>query len=328
MSNDLEKIEKNQVKKQFNGLAGILIAYASMVYVITFAYMILMTIEILISSFTNEQRMDQLFDELLAHLLSTGMLPILGVIVGMVFIILYRKKQFFTYDLVHVNHKMNSKAFILLFICFLAPQFLFAIASGVLESILNQFGYSILENINIVSEGSQSLSMFLYVVLIGPIAEEFVFRGAVLRSLEKYGKIFAITISAILFGSMHANIIQGFYAVMVGLVLGYVAVEYSIKWSIVMHIANNLLSEILFYMTANMSDSMNNYINLTIFGVIFVVTCVILYWKRKGIRAYLENNGTDKKIYLYAFTSLWVVIFLVGNAILALSGIEKLSTSL
>ena len=327
MSEDLEIIEKRQVKRQVNGLAGILIGYSSMVYVITFGYMILKTIEILFRSFNNEQKMEELFNELMVQLLGNGILPILGVMLGMVFILLYRKKEFFTYDLVYVNHKMKIKPFLLLFICFLAPQFIFTIASGVVETILNQFGYSILENLNMVTEGSQTLSMFLYVVLIGPITEEFVFRGAVLRSLEKYGKIFAIIISSILFGAVHAHILQGFYAVLVGLVLGYVAVEYSIKWSILMHIANNLISEIFVYTTANLSITMGNYLNLGIFGIIFVVSCIILYYKRKQIRAYLENNRTNKKMYLYVFTSLFMVIFLVGNIILALSGIEKLSTT-
>ncbi len=39
--------------------------------------------------------------------------------------------------------------------------------------------------------------MILYGVFIGPLMEEFVFRGVILRSLKKYGAGFAILMSAI-----------------------------------------------------------------------------------------------------------------------------------
>lgn len=195
---NIQIIEKKKLKKQFNGLAGILIGYSSMAYVVMFGYTMIKVIGIAIHNFENQQMMEQHINEVILSIMSNGILSIIGVLLGMIFILLYRKKQFFTYDLVHVNHKMNSKTLLLLFICLMAPQFLFGITSELFESILNRFGYSILESMNFLTEGSQSWSMFIYVVLIGPIAEEFVFRGAVLRSLEKHGKVFAIIISAIL----------------------------------------------------------------------------------------------------------------------------------
>ena len=46
----------------------------------------------------------------------------------------------------------------------------------------------------------RSWTMLLYAGFFGPITEEFFFRGAGLRGLERYGKIFAIVMTAILFG--------------------------------------------------------------------------------------------------------------------------------
>lgn len=65
-------------------------------------------------------------------------------------------------------------------------------------------------------------------------------RGFLMRRFEKYGKGFAVIVSAVLFGVMHGNPLQ---IVMnaVGLILGYIAIEYSIKWSIILHIANNFI---------------------------------------------------------------------------------------
>ena len=80
---------------------------------------------------------------------------------------------------------------------------------------------------------------------IGPIAEEIVYRGFVMNILKPYGKHFAIVCSAIIFGIMHANIHQIFFAILVGLVLGYVAMEYSLKWAVALHIFNNCIFSFL-----------------------------------------------------------------------------------
>ena len=48
--------------------------------------------------------------------------------------------------------------------------------------------------------------------LVGPVAEEVVFRGFIMDRLLPYGKGFAIVLSAVLFGVMHGNFLQGLFA--------------------------------------------------------------------------------------------------------------------
>ena len=45
--------------------------------------------------------------------------------------------------------------------------------------------------------------------------------------------------SALLFGVFHGNLVQIPFAFLVGLVLGYVAAEYSLGWCILLHWINN-----------------------------------------------------------------------------------------
>jgi membrane protease YdiL (CAAX protease family) len=82
----------------------------------------------------------------------------------------------------------------------------------------------------------------IYIVLIGPVVEEIVFRGAILRHLMPYGVNFAIVTQALLFSLYHMNFYQSLYAFFLGLVLGYIASHYSLKWSIAFHIFNNGIS--------------------------------------------------------------------------------------
>ena len=71
------------------------------------------------------------------------------------------------------------------------------------------------------------------------------FRGIIQKPLEKYGKMLAIVVSSLLFAIYHGNIIQGIYAFICGLLLGFVASEYSLKYSVILHVFNNLISTII-----------------------------------------------------------------------------------
>ena len=95
-----------------------------------------------------------------------------------------------------------------------------------LELVMNLFGGSLMPMMEAVSGSADTVSMFLYSALFAPIAEELLFRGYILRTLRPYGKRFAIFASAVLFGLFHGNLVQTPYAILVGLLLGYVTVEY------------------------------------------------------------------------------------------------------
>ncbi len=67
---------------------------------------------------------------------------------------------------------------------------------------------------------------FFEAVLIGPLTEEFLFRGLILRGfLKRYGTVTGVVASAVLFGAAHGNVWQAWYAVVGGLFLGWLAVE-------------------------------------------------------------------------------------------------------
>ena len=66
---------------------------------------------------------------------------------------------------------------------------------------------------------------YVAIGIFAPVAEEIVFRGAILRRLLAVGSPanpwIAITISALLFGLIHLNFAQGVHAFLMGLFLGW-----------------------------------------------------------------------------------------------------------
>lgn len=95
----------------------------------------------------------------------------------------------------------------------------------------------------------------LLTVVLAPIFEELIFRKLLLDRLLPFGEWSAILISAILFGAMHGNFYQFFYAVLIGLVLGYLYVR-SGNWRlcVLLHLIINLVGGVLPTLILNLVD--------------------------------------------------------------------------
>lgn len=81
-------------------------------------------------------------------------------------------------------------------------------------------------------------------VFLAPISEEIIFRGITLKLARKFTAKFwlANCIQAALFGIMHMNIVQGVYAFVMGLVLGYVYSKFhSLAATVLAHLSFNFV---------------------------------------------------------------------------------------
>ena len=98
---------------------------------------------------------------------------------------------------------------------------------------------------------------YLALGIIAPLAEEVVFRGAILRSLlEKFSKPWtAIVISALLFALIHLNPAQMPHAFLVGLLLGWMYWRTgSIIPGVLLHVVNNTVSYISIRLYPHVED--------------------------------------------------------------------------
>lgn len=83
--------------------------------------------------------------------------------------------------------------------------------------------------------------------IVAPVMEEFLFRGLVYKRIRTYLKFVpTMLISSAIFGLMHGNIVQFFYAFMIGMALAFVYEKFKNLWApIIFHASANLISILL-----------------------------------------------------------------------------------
>lgn len=93
---------------------------------------------------------------------------------------------------------------------------------------------------------TMTIAMIVYAIVLGPICEEFVFRGLTFFAARKVMPLpYAILVQAIMFGAFHMNKLQGIYAFVLGLGLGYIMYLYdSLVITIIIHILFNFIGTI------------------------------------------------------------------------------------
>ncbi len=121
-------------------------------------------------------------------------------------------------------------------------------ASYVNAGMVSFFNYSEFSSEYLWSTGESSapyilVLQFIVTCAVPGFCEEFLFRGAILTNLLPFGRSNAIFISAFLFGIMHQNPEQVFYAFAAGIVLGVVYERTGNIWACtILHTLNNFSS--------------------------------------------------------------------------------------
>lgn len=96
-------------------------------------------------------------------------------------------------------------------------------------------------------------SVFLFMVVLAPIFEEIFFRKVVIDRLRRYGDLPAIIISGLVFGVIHGNFSQFFYAALLGMVFGAIYVHTGkLGYTIFLHMLINFMGS--FYTTLMMDQ--------------------------------------------------------------------------
>ena len=126
-----------------------------------------------------------------------------------------------------------------------------SIGIGALADIFPKFFESyndLMSNFDTSSNSAFGVAItLLYSLVIGPVSEELIFRGAIFDRLHVACQFWiANAIQAALFGLYHLNLIQGAYAFLLGMVLGMIVYATgSILASILTHILFNSTSYLL-----------------------------------------------------------------------------------
>ncbi|MCM1101259.1 MAG: CPBP family intramembrane metalloprotease [Clostridium sp.] len=145
------------------------------------------------------------------------------------------------------RHKMKWWQFVLALIMCYSLIYISNLLGTSLTTFIGALKGGEVENsvANIVTEGNPMLN-FVLMVIVAPIAEEYVFRKVLVDRTVKYGEGMAIILSGLMFGLFHGNLNQFAYAVGLGAFFAFLYIRTgNIKITMVMHAIINFMGSIV-----------------------------------------------------------------------------------
>lgn len=238
------------------------------------------------------------------------------VAIGLLFLFCWKEERFWKESVLASHGRMTWRVFAVLACLCMAAQLVNSLWITGLELVMNQFDRSVMDVLESVSGASDTFSMFLYASILAPISEELIFRGYILQTLRPYGKKFAICFSAFLFGAFHGNLLQTPYAFLMGLVLGYVTLEYHIGWSVALHMFNNLvLADLLTRLTSGLSAQLSEAVSMILLVGATVASAVALITNRSKIGEYIRSDWMDPRCVKCFFTNSGILVLMILMAL-------------
>ena len=326
-----DRQELRQTRRKLTGTGAVLLVYYMIMTELVTLVLIVDTVifGIKYALVSHPHDFAEIFEPVLQHLMegatSNAWGYILAILVGTGILLLWKKPRYFKEQIFRREKKMTFGAFLQLLCVFMSVQLVFSLLQMLVEWLLNLMGLSAMAALEMATVDTNTVSMFLYAGFLGPIAEELLFRGLLLRSLECRGKRFAIFATALMFGMFHGNILQSPFAMLVGMVLAYVTLEYSIVWAIVLHIFNNfVMADLYGRILEVLPENIANIVDWAVLGGFFAATVVILIVRRKAVKAFFKENPPCPVSNRAMLTSPTVLIFFALMTISALLTITRL----
>lgn len=86
----------------------------------------------------------------------------------------------------------------------------------------------------------------LFMVVLAPLLEEYVCRKQIIDRTLRYGEKTAVVLSAAVFGLLHQNLFQFFYAFALGLVFGYIYTRTGrLRYTVILHAIVNFMGSVI-----------------------------------------------------------------------------------
>lgn len=120
------------------------------------------------------------------------------------------------------------------------------IGNGLMNAMSRKLGTEMVNDVfTLIMQGNRMI-MILFAVIIGPVMEELMFRKILIDRIIRFGEVRAAIVSGVLFGLVHGNFYQFFYAFGLGMVFAYVYIRTGkLRFTIGMHMVINGMSAII-----------------------------------------------------------------------------------
>ncbi len=178
--------------------------------------------------------------------------------------------------------KISWKAVLIAFIMGVVVFLLNIFVASFFDIILALFGYKFSAGESVTQYPVYMLFVNLFFTALLPaICEETAHRGMLLKTSQVWGQKKAIIISSVLFGLLHCNIEQFFYATIIGVFVGYVSILCdSIYPAMIIHFMNNALSVFMGFSSVNgtwMAKIVNTVAGFAYNGIVGILFLSILF---------------------------------------------------
>ena len=152
-------------------------------------------------------------------------------------------------------HKVKPLTLLLTAVIFVAIQPLTALVYG----ITNMLFPSLLDMVKQDIYGGNLFVNLVGIALIPGFFEEFMVRGTLVGSYRRTGRLrAAILLSALIFGLMHGNATQFFYAAVAGIVLAFLYILSGSIWpGVFLHFLNNGSSVVEEYLKLHFGEEVS-----------------------------------------------------------------------
>ena len=289
----------------------------SIILLIVMQLIIQILMELLVVPFLNE-----ILNESQINLIVSALISIISMLCPALFVLMYAKKT--------TKFSKETSADITIYI------FLVTILQLLLILIQQVLGIENKSTQVLIVDGLDNvvtaILFFINIAIIPAIFEELYFRKALISLTRKFGNKFAIFISAVAFGLIHMNMVQGIFAFFMGLILGNLYVKTnSMKLNVLIHGLNNGYTAICAILIANnlelpiyILDAI--VIAIAIFGAIKLFVKIIKKMKQKEkIIDFKEKLFPENFKYIFSdFTFVLAIIFAICTFIVTESFLKML----
>ncbi len=165
------------------------------------------------------------------------------------------------------------------------------------------------------------IALFIGTAIIPPLVEEFAMRNVVMQPLRKYGNLFAIICSALVFGIFHGTPSQIPFAILCGLFLGYAVIATDSIWTgVIIHAIVNGLSccyyAFLYFTDEDTADIAYGFVCLVLAGLGFAALLIYISKYKDEFNRIISKNGLEEytlkqKISKFIFAPAMIIAIIV-----------------
>lgn len=197
--------------------------------------------------------------------------------------------------------------------------------AGLVE-LFSIFGITFPSSTSNLSDGFFGfLLSLLSTAAIPALVEEFSMRYVSLSILRKFGGSFAIFATAIMFGFLHGNLRQMFFAFLVGAFLGFITVKTNSIWpAVIVHFINNAFNVVVSYIYKIFGVFTGNIFYYIVLVISFIAAAIVILLKKIDFFVLRESEKnryfcfrekikiffSSPAIILTVIFSLYIAIFL------------------